>query len=88
MSTLIFIIYCAANIGAPKLFKSNESPRYQTAYKSWVLSFCLTVFLAMTLRCYFFWENNRKDKENEKEQKVLEKGDLTDKEDLHFKYVY
>ena len=91
MSTLIFVVYCAANIGAPQLFKSNESPKYQTAYRSWILSFCLTVFLAMTLRYFLVWENKRKDKENKenkKEQKASEENDITDKEDLGLKYVY
>lgn len=90
-SAIIFIIYCAANIAAPQLFRSSESPSYPTAFKTWFICFGLTILFAILTRYYLIFRNHEKEgkidnEDNEGETSI--EDDPTDLKDPHFLYSY
>lgn len=84
-------MYCAGNIAGPHLFLDEESPRYPTAIKG-----LLGAYVAMILFAFAYWglclaSNKARDKKGERgETEVAEElegfDDLTDCENLHFRY--
>jgi len=90
----IFLIgYCVGNLIGPQTFIATEAPSYRTA------QICIVAFMAMSIVtllalwfCYWY-ENKKKDKyANLEEARKLESlqnhefADLTDKENLLFRY--
>ena len=86
-----FALYCVGNIAGPHLFLDREVPRYPTAIKGLLGTYCVAIVIQGV---YTFWcwvENKRRDKRGlhaeAKEQELLEGfEDLTDKENKHFRY--
>lgn len=88
VNTFYFIGYCVGCIGGPQLWKSNTAPRFFQGVETAIITWCLLI-LAVCL--YWFlcaFENKRRDKlEATGSVRVYEKGqDVTDKEDLLFRY--
>ncbi|KAH0841553.1 hypothetical protein FOPE_07102 [Fonsecaea pedrosoi] len=88
---VFFVFYCAGNIAGPHLFLPSEEPRYFTAIKGLLGTYCALCFLQViyTTLCYF--ENRSRDARGlhaERQQEELLEGfdDLTDKQNLHFRY--
>ncbi|TVY82281.1 putative transporter [Lachnellula suecica] len=87
---LYFVVYCAGNIAGPHLFLTPEAPRYPSAIKGLLVAYCVAAGLqvAYTGLCYF--DNKKRDRQglrHDSEQEALEGfEDLTDKENLHFRY--
>ncbi|OAL25004.1 hypothetical protein AYO20_10538 [Fonsecaea nubica] len=88
---VFFVFYCAGNIAGPHLFLPSEEPRYFTAIKGLLGTYCALCFLQViyTSLCYF--ENRSRDAKGlhaERQQEELLEGfdDLTDKQNLHFRY--
>jgi len=89
VNTLFFIGYCAGCIGAPQLWLSNQKPRYTqgliTDLVAWVL-----LWVAVATYWYLCHsENKERDAREEagEESAGFEKGqDVTDKEDISFRY--
>ena len=88
---MFFCFYCAGNIIGPHLFLATEAPRYFTAIKGLLGTYCaLIVFQAIyTPWCYM--DNKARDKKGlhaaRVEEELLEGfDDLTDKENKHFRY--
>ncbi|KAK2782168.1 hypothetical protein FQN52_001006 [Onygenales sp. PD_12] len=91
VNTMFFIGYCAGCIGAPQLWTSQAAPRYfegvVTAIVNWFI-------LIVAMAAYWYLcdsENKARDKmqaEGQEEGRgAFEKGaDVTDKEDLGFRY--
>jgi hypothetical protein len=83
-------VYCGGNIAGPHLFLDSEVSRYPSAIKGLLVAYCVAAGLqvAYTGICYF--ENKRRDGQGlrlDSEQEALEGfEDLTDKENLHFRY--
>ena len=62
-----------------------------SAYADYLsISYCLIIVLATVLMVLLRWENKRREGLNldEKEAERVAFDDLTDKENLHFRYVY
>lgn len=88
---IYFVCYVAGNIVGPHMFLTSESPRYATAIKGLLGTYCAVIFFQAV---YTFWcwaENRRRDKLGVPvvafEQELLEGfDDLTDRENVHFRY--
>ncbi|KAI1804645.1 putative allantoate permease [Daldinia bambusicola] len=52
MTAMLFIAYCTGNIVGPQLFKSDEEPTYDTAFRAIMVCYALVIFLIATLRIY------------------------------------
>lgn len=60
VTALLFLTYCAGNIAGPQFFKSSEAPTYNTAFRTIMVCYALSVLLAAGLRTYLGWENKRR----------------------------
>jgi MFS family permease len=61
MTALIFIAYCAGNIGGPQLFKESEAPHYWTAFCAIMICYSLVVALSIVLRLYLQFMNKKRE---------------------------
>jgi len=95
-SALIAGSFSVGNIIGPQTFQAKDAPEYRPA-KIIVLSTQATAaFLTVALYLYYVWANKQKHKQQFKlESEGFEmnrteemRGDLTDKENLEFRYVY
>ncbi|KIV88961.1 hypothetical protein PV10_08585 [Exophiala mesophila] len=62
VAAILFIGYCAGNIGGPMVFKANQAPYYESAYAAILSCFCIAIVTILGLRLYMSWENTRRDK--------------------------
>ncbi|PVH70980.1 membrane transporter [Cadophora sp. DSE1049] len=88
VNTAYFIGYCAGCIGFPQLWTTETAPRYTAGLIVSVVDWGLLILL-MAYYWYHGWsENKRRDKlESESIVTVYESGaDVTDKQDLTFRY--
>ncbi|KUJ19341.1 MFS allantoate transporter [Mollisia scopiformis] len=87
---LFFVIYCAGNIAGPHLFFADEAPRYLSAIKGLLIAYCIAAFVQILYTTLCWMENKKRDRRGlhaDEEAEALEGfGDLTDKENLHFRY--
>lgn len=60
VTALLFLAYCAGNIAGPQFFKAAEAPTYDTAFRTIMTCYALSVLLAAGLRTYLGWENKRR----------------------------
>jgi len=92
----LFLGYCTGNIIGPFFYLSSQSPRYQLGIWSMIVSHLIEVCLILTLRFILARENKRRDRLQSQMEGGLEGRDLdatafsdmTDKENLNFRYIY
>jgi len=98
----LFLGYCTGNIAGPFFYKESQRPRYELGIWSMIVSHLLEVVVILTLRWMLARENARRDKvqgihgvetEEEKVERERERdrtafSDLTDRENLNFRYIY
>ena len=94
VTAILFLGYCAGNIGGPQMFLATEAPRYPTAFTALLICFCLAIASIVCLAVYMGWQNGKRDKESGN-QSVTEEGehldfietiDETDWENRRFRY--
>jgi hypothetical protein len=89
-SGILFIGYCVGNIAGPFFYISNQAPVYSLGIWSMVVSHLLEVFCVALLWWYLRSENKRRDESqgitNEHCVGTLE--DMSDKENLNFRYIF
>lgn len=89
---MIFIAYCVSNIIAPQFFKADQAPLYSLGMGAILGSYILSMITIALYMAYCAYENRRRDKlENAAADKVhrdTDFRDLTDKENVHFRYVW
>lgn len=88
---IYFVLYCAGNIAGPHLFLASEVPRYPTAIKGLLGSYCAAIFFQGLYTLWCWLDNKNRDKAGQhaevKEQELFEGyEDKTDKENKHFRY--
>ncbi|KAJ5220771.1 uncharacterized protein N7469_009658 [Penicillium citrinum] len=93
VNAMIFIGYCAGNIIGPHLFFDDEAPSYPSGFLAMLICFGVAFVIPIALRFYLIWENRRRDRlglvdDNSFENLDATFLDKTDKELLHFRYVY
>ncbi|CAG8950023.1 hypothetical protein HYFRA_00004357 [Hymenoscyphus fraxineus] len=87
INTLYFVGYCTGCIGFPQLWSTTTAPRYLAGLAVSVASWGILIFLVL-----FYWfkgsrENQRRDALQEGSITTYEAGsDVTDKQDLTFRY--
>jgi len=95
-NAVLFLGYCTGNIAGPFFYKTSQSPRYQLGIWSMIVSHLIEVVLIITLRFLLHWENVKRDKIQRDLPGGLEGRDLdatafsdmTDRENLNFRYIY
>jgi len=93
---VLFLGYCTGNIVGPFFYLASQAPRYQLGIWSMIVSHLIEAVLILTLRFILARENKRRDKIQSAMEGGLEGrdldatafGDLTDKENLNFRYIY
>ncbi|KAI2784288.1 MFS general substrate transporter [Daldinia loculata] len=88
---IYFVCFVVGNIIGPHLFLSWEAPRYPTAIKGLLGTYCAVVFLQGLYTLWCWLDNRERDRlalHNEVTEAELLEGfeDLTDKENKHFRY--
>ncbi|PVH82427.1 MFS general substrate transporter [Cadophora sp. DSE1049] len=87
---LYFVVYCGGNIAGPHIFIPSQAPRYFGAIKGLLVAYCIAAGLQIVYSTLCYMENKRRDKAGlvaDAEVEALEGfGDLTDKENVHFRY--
>lgn len=91
----IFVSYCVGNLIGPQLFFTSEYPRYQSGFTAMIVCFAVQ-FLFTGMLFYVSWKENQKrdqlaasdSQELDRETRTaMEMSDLTDKENMHFRYA-
>ncbi|PYI19604.1 MFS general substrate transporter [Aspergillus japonicus CBS 114.51] len=91
MASAIFVAYCVGNIVGPQLIKSQQkADHYPELWTGLIICYCITIASASTLAVLWYCENKRRAALDldESERDRLAFKDLTDCENLHFRYVY
>lgn len=95
----VFIGYSIGNIAGPFFYKTSQAPTYSLGIWSMIVSHLLEVVVVGLLWILLRWENRRRDRlqgfselndghTREEELDNTAFSDLTDKENLDFRYVY
>ncbi|PLB48599.1 MFS general substrate transporter [Aspergillus steynii IBT 23096] len=91
MASAVFVAYCVGNIIGPQLIRSETmSEHYPELWTGLIICYCVTILTASVLYVLLSRENRRRNTLglDEIERDRLAFKDLTDKENLHFRYVY
>ena len=92
VNALIFIAYCVSNIIGPQFFKKEQAPLYVLGMASILGSYVLSL-ISIGLYCFYcLYENKRRDRVDAAATETVHQDtdfkDLTDMENLHFRYVF
>ena len=95
-TAVLFLGYCTGNIVGPFFYLASQAPRYQLGIWSMIVSHLIEAVLILTLRFILARENKRRDRIQSAMEGGLEGrdldatafGDLTDKENMNFRYIY
>lgn len=89
VSNMFFVTYAIAAIAAPQLWLTSEAPRFRKGLITNMVSFggLITLFVLWDLMARF--ENNRRDATHRLDDEIVapDDSDITDKEDLGFRYT-
>ncbi|KIW62037.1 hypothetical protein PV05_02090 [Exophiala xenobiotica] len=92
VNAMMFISYCVSNIVSPQFFKTNQAPLYPLGFGAILGSYILSL---ITISIYMFlcwWENKRRNARDAAANEVVHQDtdfkDLTDKQNLHFRYIW
>ncbi|CAG7969097.1 unnamed protein product [Penicillium salamii] len=99
-NSMIFLGVCTGNIAGPFFYKSSQAPQYTLGIWSMVVANLIEIGLIVFIAIGLAWENRRRDshqnthnREDDEYMRQLEMNrtafsDLTDKENMNFRYVY
>ncbi|KPI45115.1 putative transporter [Cyphellophora attinorum] len=99
-NAVLFLGYCTGNIAGPFFYLAEQSPTYELGIWSMIVSHLIEVVIVITFWILMKRENVRRDKlqaemlagmgpeERERELARTAYGDLTDRENLNFRYIY
>ncbi|RJE23435.1 Allantoate [Aspergillus sclerotialis] len=99
-NAMIFLGVCAGNIAGPFFYKSDQAPGYALKIWSMIVANFVEIALILILGFVLAWENRRRDRaqglvpgDNADYVRQLELdrtafSDLTDKENMNFRYLY
>ncbi|KAI9148828.1 transporter [Paramyrothecium foliicola] len=97
-STVLFVAYCVGNAVGAQIMQPSDAPKYTRGIAACGILYGVE-FCSMALwRFYYIWENRRRAKvireqgiseeESERLGKINAEADMTDRENIHFKYSY
>ncbi|EON95904.1 putative major facilitator superfamily transporter protein [Phaeoacremonium minimum UCRPA7] len=97
-ATVLFIAYCVGNAVGAQMFVASDAPRYIRGITACGVLYCVEFMCMASWRFYYIWENKRRRKiiqdqgiseeESEHLGRVNAESDMTDRENIHFKYKY
>lgn len=91
MASAVFVAYCVGNIVGPQMIRSQtRAQHYPELWAGLIGCYGVTIVAAVMLYWVLWKENRRRDQlglDDEKEKERFGFRDLTDKENLHFRYV-
>ncbi|PWY96382.1 MFS allantoate transporter [Aspergillus sclerotioniger CBS 115572] len=95
-NAVLFLGYCTGNIAGPFFYKESQKPTYELGIWSMIVCHLLEAALISTLGLLLRWENRRRDRIQSQATGGLEGRDLdstafldlTDRENLNFRYIY
>ncbi|CAG8938098.1 unnamed protein product [Penicillium salamii] len=90
-AAVVFIAYCVGNIIGPQLVRSQtKAQHYPELWMGLIICYCIVILTSSVL--YVLWSRENKRRASlcldEAERERLGFEDLTDRENLHFQYVY
>ncbi|KAL1758284.1 major facilitator superfamily domain-containing protein [Schizophyllum commune] len=95
-SSIMFIAYCAGNAAGAQIFRQEDAPRYIPAIITNAILYGAQIVGLLLWRCYYVWQNGRRDaaaraagiSEDERRRLGALNGeqDMTDTENIHFRY--
>ncbi|KAJ5376446.1 hypothetical protein N7509_013332 [Penicillium cosmopolitanum] len=93
-TSAFFVSYCVGNLIGPQLFFEREAPRYQSGFASMIACFAAQIVIVGVMYVVNARENRRRDRLNanvsENDQAAVVSvglSDMTDVQNLHFRYV-
>ncbi|KAF2090099.1 allantoin permease [Saccharata proteae CBS 121410] len=87
MNAMLLMSFCLGNIIGPLTFRKTDAPEYVPAKITIVVVCCVAIGFIVLLRLYYGWENGRRDRAGLVERrKDVEFLDLTDRENVEFRY--
>ncbi|KAH0848173.1 putative transporter [Fonsecaea pedrosoi] len=90
-NAVLFLGYCTGNIAGPFFYKTDQAPEYTLGIWSMIVSHLLEVCIIIVFWVLMKYENARRDKiqgHHERDLDATAFGDLTDRENLNFRYIY
>ena len=99
-NAMIFLGVCAGNIAGPFFYKAEQAPGYSLGIWSMIVANFVEIALILFLGACLAWENRRRDRiqqivpggdADDLRQLELDRtafSDLTDKENLNFRFIY
>ncbi|KAI5799885.1 MFS allantoate transporter [Geopyxis carbonaria] len=90
-NAVLFLGYCIGNIAGPFFFKKSQSPTFSLGIAAMIFCHCAELITVLVLRNLLAWENRKRDKLQEGIERDLDStafADMTDRENLNFRYVY
>lgn len=92
-NAVLFLGYCTGNIAGPFFYKTDQAPTYRMGIASMIASHLIEFAIVIVFRIYLASLNRARDKEQGEEEREAHLdetafGDLTDKENRNFRYVY
>ena len=95
-NAVLFLGYCTGNIAGPFFYKTSQAPTYTLGIWSMIVSHLLEVVTISTFWFLMRRENKRRDRIQSQQEGGLEGrdlaatayGDLTDRENMNFRYIY
>lgn len=91
-NAIVFAAYCVSNIIGPQFFKAAQAPLYPLGMGAMLVSYALSIFTMILYMLYCWNENRRRNKRDDtagqREHLDTDFRDLTDKENIHFRYVW
>ncbi|KAJ0305320.1 hypothetical protein Brms1b_010863 [Colletotrichum noveboracense] len=91
-SACLFLGYCVGNIAGPFFYKSDQAAKYELGIWSMIVAHLLEVVIVIALRFVLKWENEWLDRAQgevaEVDLDATAFGDLTDQENMNFRYIY
>lgn len=91
VNAIIFIAYCVSNIVGPFFFKTEQAPLYPLGMAAMLFSYGASFILLGIYMAYCWFENRRRDNfaaAGTIPQSDTEFRDLTDKQNVNFRYVW
>ncbi|KAJ6110629.1 hypothetical protein N7486_002864 [Penicillium sp. IBT 16267x] len=87
MSAITLMGFCLGNILGSLTFRTNDAPNYIPAKISIVATIAVAMFCTFLLRCYYMWENRRRNQQHEGDVRQEDSGflDLTDRDNRQFR---
>ncbi|KAK7227900.1 hypothetical protein V2G26_000070 [Clonostachys chloroleuca] len=97
-ATVLFIAYCVGNAVGAQMFVASDAPKYIRGLTACAVLYGVEFCSMASWRFYYIWENRRRAKiiqqqgiseeESLRLGKVNAEADMTDRENIHFKYKY